>query len=805
MSELWLDVRHGLKFLWRHRSSSLLAITCLGLGIGLHTTMFASADPWLFRPLPYADPDRLAAVREVNPAGTGRLVSTPSFFAMKEQVDSFADLGAVIRAGFNLSTEDEPERIPGAEVTPSLFPLLGVQPAEGRLFNEDEGRTGGAAVCLISHELWRRQFQEQAGVLGRTIKIDGEAHTIVGRMPAGWGFPENAEIWTPLRLDPGARDRTPRGLDVVARLRPARTLESVRAELQALAGRAAAEYPETSAGWGFRITPMLEQLTPPGIRAALFLMLAAAGFVLLIACANVANVLLAQGVDRRREIATRLALGAGPRQLLRQHLVESLLLALAGGALGVGIAHWGTAVMFSAIPIRPPFWAAMDVNPRVLAANLLSCVIASVAAGLLPALEAARLDVRGTLQDGGRGATAAGRARRLGNFLVAAELAAGVVLLSGALLMIRSFWERQHLDLGFDPQGVLSARLTLSGEPYREASARALFLDELVRRARGLPGVEAAAVTTSLPMSDELGGGWSSTTFEVEGNPTPTAQRPSTVVQAGTSESFATLAIAIREGRAFHDSEIAAGADVAVVSEELARRCWPDRDALGRRLRLGDGDWLRVVGVAREVREADSILGIDEKPPGQVYVPYLRRPSLTVVLSVRGREPAALADGLRREVRALDPLLPVYDLRTLQEARRRADWVARLWGQMLGWAAGAGALLACVGVYGVVARGVARRTQEIGVRMALGADRRSVLGLVLGQGLRLSLAGVGVGLLGALALTRSLAGLLHGVAASDPATLLLSALALGAVALLATYLPARRAATADPIAALRSE
>ncbi|MGH7417485.1 MAG: ABC transporter permease, partial [Candidatus Rokuibacteriota bacterium] len=378
------------------------------------------------------------------------------YFDWQKQTTAFAAIGAVARVGFNLSTEDEPERIAGAEVTPSLFPLLGVQAAEGRLFNEDEGRPGGPLVCLISQELWRRQFQERASVVGGTLRVDGQVHTIVGRMPEGWGFPENAEIWTPLRLDPGARDRTRRGLDVIARLHPDRSIESVRAELQALAGRLAAEYPETSAGWGFRTVSMLEALTPPGIRAALFLMLAAAGFVLLIACANVANLLLAQGIERRREIATRLALGAGPRHLLRQRLVESLLLALAGGALGVGLALWGTGFMFGEIPVRPPFWAAMDVNPRVLAATLLSCVIASVAAGLLPALEAARLDVRGALQEGGRGTSAGARTRRLGNVLVAAELAVCVVLLSGALLMIRSFWERQRFDLGFNPQGVLS-------------------------------------------------------------------------------------------------------------------------------------------------------------------------------------------------------------------------------------------------------------------------------------------------------------------------------------------------------------
>jgi predicted permease len=805
MGELWADLRHGLRVLARNRGPSTLAALCLGLGIGVHTTMFAGADPWLFRPLPYAAPERLAAVREADPGGATRLASAPSFFAWKEQSGSFADLGAVVRVGFNFSTEDEPERLPGASITASLFPLLGVQPVEGRAFTAEEDRPGGPAVCLISDRLWRRRFAARAGVVGETLKIDGEGRTVVGIMPPGWEFPEHAEVWTPLRLDPGERDRTGRGLDVIGRLRPGVAFESARRELEALAGRLAAEYPETSAGWGFRVTPLLEELTPPGIRAALLLMLAAAGFVLLIACANVANLLLAQAVDRRREIATRLALGAGPRQIIRQMLVESLLLALSGGALGVALAYWGTSLMIGSVPIRPPFWAVTEVNPRVLLATLASCVLATVVAGLMPALEAARLDVRSGLQEGGRGSSMGARSRRMGGVLVAAELAASVVLLSGALLMIRSFRERQRVDLGFAPEGALAARLSLSGERYREPKARAAFLDEVIRRVHALPGVEATAAVTSLPVSDELGGGWSMASFEVEGLAIPAAERPSTLAQAATAEGFAALGIAIREGRGFRESEVTEAADVAVVSEGLARRFWPELDPLGRRLRLGGGEWLRVVGVAKEVREPNSILGLDLKPPGQVYVPYLRQPSSTVMLVVRARQPAALAAALREKVRTLDPLLPLYDVRTLVEARRRADWVARLWGQMLAWAAGVGALLACVGVYGVVARSVARRTQEIGVRMALGADRGAVLALMLRQGLRFSLAGVAAGVVGALVMMRALAGLLYGVSPTDPSTLLASALGLGGVAVLAIYLPARRATTVDPITALRSE
>jgi predicted permease len=388
---------------------------------------------------------------------------------------------------------------------------------------------------------------------------------------------------------------------------------------------------------------------------------------------------------------------------------------------------------------------------------------------------------------------------------VTAEIATSVVLLSGALLLIRSFRERQRFDLGFRPEGALGARLTLAGDAYREASARVAFLQEVLRRARARAGVESAAALSSLPVSDEVGGGWSAAAFEVDGLPAPSAERPSALVVSATAEAFSALGIGVLDGRGFLESEVLEGDPVAVVSETLARRYWPRGSALDRRLRLDGGPWLRVVGVAREVSEPGSILGLDAKPAGQVYVPYGSRPARTLTLVVRAREPAAFAGALRRELRALDPRLPLYEIRTLVEARRRADWVARLWGQMLGWAAAVGLLLASAGVYGVVARGVARRTQEIGVRMALGADRRAVIALVLSQDMKPALYGAAAGLLLALVLTRLLRGLLHGVSATDPAILLASTAVLCGVAALATYLPARRAATLDPVAALRSD
>jgi len=805
MDQLWQDVRQGARTLVRHRGSAALAAGCLAVGIGVAITMFTTADPWLFRPLPFADPDRLVALGEVHPRGWTSQASVPAFFDWKEQGRSLGEVGAFVRLEHNLSTEDEPERVQGAAITAGLFPLLGVRPVEGRGFAPGEDLPGGPRVCLIGDRLWRRRFAGLPGVVGRTLRIDGEVHAIVGILPPRWAFPEYAEVWTPLALDPTDRDRGRRHLDVIARLRPGALAADAESEVAAIASRAARESPETSEGWGGRAVPLLEAFVPPGIRTALYLMLAATGLVLLIACANVANLMLAQASERRREIATRLALGAPPRRLARRLLVEGLLLSLAGAALGVPLAFWGTEWMRASVPVQPPFWAELVVGPRVVFATLAASVLAALVFGLFPALQAARLDLRSSLQEGGRGAAGGDHGRRLADRLVAAELAVCVMLLSGAALMVRSFQERQRADLGFEVEGALVGRLSLSGERYREPEARTVFLEEGLRRIRALPGVEAAAAVTSLPLSDELGGGWSTVPFEVEGRPVPPAKRPTAVYQGATAQGLEALGIAIVAGRALQESEVRDAAAVGVVSEGLARRHFPEGDALGRRLRVDGGAWLRVVGVAREVREPASILGVESKPSGQLYVPYTRDPARTVLIAVRGPRPEALAAPVREELRALDPSLPLYGVRTLAELRRRADWVALLWGQLLAWAAGAGALLAATGVYGVVSRGVARRTQEIGVRMALGAAPRAVLGLVLGQGLRMALLGGLLGLAGALLLTRSLASLLYGVSSSDPLTLTGSVVLLIGVALLASWAPARRATRVDPLAALRNE
>jgi putative ABC transport system permease protein len=810
MRELWHDVRHGARVLIHHRGTFVLAALCLGLGVGINTTMFASADPWLFRSLPYTEPERLATVREVRGSDAASELSTPSFLEWSRASRAFSAWGAFVRVGYNLSTAEEPERVQGATITASLFPMLGARPVVGRPFQAEEDDTGAGRVCLISHALAQRRFTQVELAVGRTLTIDGQDHTIVGVMPRGWAFPEYAEIWKPLSLaatEPGdaASDRTRRRLDVIARLRPEASFEAAEAELDAAARRAAREHPESNAGWGARVRPLAEDMTPPGVRVALVLMLVATGFVLLIACANVATLLLAQALDRRREIATRIALGAGPGRLIRQLLAESLLLSFAGGVLGIGLAVYGMDFMASLTPVRLPFWATTGINLRVLAATLASCVVASIAFGLLPALEAARIDVRSSLQEGGRGSSVGARTRRLGERLVATELALALVLASGAGIMLRSFWERQRAPLGFELRNALVARVSLSGERYRNPAARAAFVDAALRRVSSVPGVEAVAATTALPMSDELGSGWAAVAFEVEGTPLPPVERPTALYASATAHLLRALGLPLVKGRTFRESEIADAAPVALVNEDLARRFWPQADAVGRRLRLADGAWLSIIGVVGDTREPSSILGFGAKPSGQIYLPYTRDAGDTLALVVRGPQRPGLAQAVMAAVGGADRALPVYGVRTLEEARRLADWVAAMWGQLLAWAAGGGVLLTCTGIYGVVSRGVARRSHEIGVRMALGADRRAVVGLVLRQGMRLGLIGIAAGVVGSLLLMRALSGLIYGVSPYDPPTLACAALALAGLTLLATYGPALRATRVDPMRALRSE
>ena len=809
MHTLTNDLRYALRSIVRYRELTGAAVACMALGIGVSTTLFGSVNPWLFRPLPYPRADRLVGLRETEPEGGERAgrtdgVSGPNYLDWLERSRSFAALGAYDRTRLNLSAGDVPERVHAARVSWTLFPTLQIQPAHGRGFTQEEDRAQGPRVALLCHRLWQERFGADPGVVGRTLALDGAPHAIVGVMPPGFAYPEYAEVWTPLGLRVDAA-RDDHGLEVVARLAAGVEVERAQSELAAIGAALAREYPDTNAGRGVRVRPLLEWLTPPGVVIGLKLLLVAGIFVQLIACANVANLLLAKAMAQRRELALRLALGATRGRLLWQFLIETLLLSAAGAGLGFLAASWGVRQLVAGAPVRPPFWVVLDLDLRAVAFVVAVSCTSALLVGMVPALQAGRTGVLDAIREDSR--TVAGGPRgRLGRLLVVSELAIALVLLVGAALMAQSFARRYATDPGFDTRGALTARLSLSGDAYADPARRADFLEELVRRLRQRPGVVEAGVANALPFSDPLSGGWWARRFEAEGRPTERGHEPAAVYYSVSSGFMRATGIQLQSGRLFDPGEDAEGRDVAVISADLAARLWGGSDPVGRRLRVEAGPWLRVVGVSTQTREGGDMLLDESKPTGQIYVPYRRDAPAAVSLVLRARaDPASLAAALREVVRSLDPALPVDSVFTLDEVRARASWVAQLWGRMLSQVAMLALVLAALGVYGVVSHMVSQRTHEIGIRIALGAARGDVVRLVARQAAGLALQAVALGLLAAWLLTGALARLLYGVEPRDPATLAACAALLTLTALIASSAPAWRATRVDPIAALRAE
>jgi putative ABC transport system permease protein len=802
------SLRHAVRSLRRDKGLSLLAILCIGMGVGTCVTLFTSINPWLFRPLPYRDPDRLMGLRETRPGSGewsgGSLLSGPDFLDWQARARSFESMGAFERVEFNLSTEGEPERVPAARVTATLLPTLGIAPGLGRGLRPDEDRRG-SRVALIGHALWQRRLGGDPGVAGRTLRLDGELHTIVGVMPERFAFPEYAEVWTPLGLEAGGGDRGDRRLDAVARLLPRTTVAQARAELEGVSAALAREHPDTNEERSALVRPYLQGLTPPGVVQGMYLVLGAALFVLLIACANVANLLLVKAAGRRREIAVRRALGARRVHVVGQFLAEAAILVGAGGALGLLLGAVGASRLEGSTPVVPPFWARFALDVRVVGVTVALTALSAVLVSLVPAWRAGRESVVEDLKEGGRVGGGGARAR-LGRVLVVSELAAALVLLVGAALMVQSFERRCRSDSLRDGHSILTARLALAGDAYRDPGRRAAFVEELLRRLEASAGVVAAGAGNALPFREPLSGGWWATTFEVDGQPVEARRAPRAAYFAVTRAFTDATGIAVVAGRAFLPEEDAEGRDVVLVNEALARRFGGGAGALGRRLRVAGGPWLRVVGVTRDVGDAGDMLLTDAKPSEQVYVPYQAGAPAELALAVRTRsDPLRFAEALRAAVRSLDPSLPLHSVFTLDEVRLRSAWVARLWGQMLSEVAGLALVLAVLGVYGVVAYSVSQRAHEIGIRVAVGASRGEIVRLVLGDGLRLAAQAVAVGLLAAALLTRSLSRLLYGVGALDPATLAGSTLALVLAALAASGGPAWRGARVDPVVALRAE
>ena len=805
------DLSFAARMLWKSPGFTAVAVMAVALGVGANTTIFSCVNALLLHPFAYETTDRVAMVweRGLNESNSRNSVSPANYADWRGQTKVFEELAAYNSQYFSLNEGEQPERVPGARVTPGLFRVLAVGAERGRTFTEEEGQPGANPVVLIKHSLWRERYGSDPDIVGKSVRVDGRDRTVVGVMPQDFDFPLNGgELWAPLAFEPKeAQSRSSHYLQVAGLLRPGVSVEQADAEVRGVAERARQLYPETNGGR----TAFAESLTDSftrGPKPYLIVLLGAVGFVLLIACANVANLLLVRASGRQRELAVRTALGASRWRLIRQLLTESLLLALLGGAAGLLVSVWGIEFIAKGMPPTftkyIPGWKNMGIDLRVLLFTFGASVATGVVFGIVPALQATRTNLNESLKEGGQKGAAGGiRRNRMRSMLVVAEIALSLVLLAGAGLMVRSFVEMMSADLGVRPEGVLTLQMSLPRAGYPEPAQRAQFYEQLVERVRAVPGVASAGVINYVPMDRS---GNSSSQFHVEGEPAPPQdRRPYANYVVVSPGYFEAAGARLLRGRGFGGGDDERAPRVCVVNESLARRHFPAGDAVGRRIVISDdeGPW-EIVGVSADVKNED----LDEQAELEFYRPLRQDPWYTMALVVRagqGATPAGLAPSVRGEVRALDAGLPVYNVRTMQDVVDEAVSPKRLTMFLMAFFAAGALVLAAVGLYAVMSYVVAQRRHEIGIRLALGAQGGDILRLVLTQGLVLTLAGLGLGLVGALMLTRVMASILYGVSATDPLVFGGVALALAGSALLACYLPARRATRVDPMVALRYE
>lgn len=812
------DIKLALRGLLKTPGFTAVAIVTIALAIGANTAVFSLVNALLIRPLPFKDPQKLALLFEkFSGMGLDQIpVSTPEYLDYEKQLTSFERIAAFNFAEFNLTGGDMPERIQGAVVTPSLFAVLGAQPIKGRVFNESEFGEGNDGVVVVSERLWRRRFDSDPQLVGRQVLINGRSFTVVGIMPAAFEFPlplfgvqggtfaERADIWKPIAFTPDEmKSRGSRSYGVVGRLKPGVALKQAQAQLDTVTAGWLQTHPDNykpSTKFGASLYIIQDIVVGP-MRGALMILLTAVGVVLLIACANLTTMLLARAGAREREFAIRLALGAGRTQLLRQMLCESVLLSLVGGIAGITLAIWGLDLLRSIGSQTVPRIAEVNLDLRVLVVTLAVAVVTGVIFGLVPALASGKPELTEALKEGGRGSTTGVRRNRLRNALVVAEVALALVLLVGASLLLKSFVRLQNVDPGFNPRNVLTMEVALPVLKYPKGKPVADFYAELTRRLKALPGVEAAAFTSILPLS----GTNSDSSFNIEGrNPMAEKVFPDEEIRRITPDYFSALKVPLRRGRFFNDGDKFDGPGVAIVNDAFAKKWFPNQDAIGKRITFSDTSkpdvkWITIVGVVGDMRHR----GLDQDVKPEFYGPHNQVPYRSMILALRStQDPRSLTTAVRREISRLDPDLPAANVRTL--AQVTADSIAprRLSVTLLGVFAFIALVLASVGIYGVMSFLVVQRTHEIGVRMALGAQRADVMRLVIGRAAKLVLAGTCVGLLLGLLSSGALRALLYNVGPFDLTTFAGVSLALCLVSLFASYIPALRATRADPMLAL---
>jgi putative ABC transport system permease protein len=801
---VWQDVRYAIRSYAKNPSFTLAVLATLTLGIGASTAIFSMVNGILLRPLPLQDPDRLVYANEVNPQGVRISVSWPNFLDWRERARSFESLAASREEPQTLTGVEQARRLRGRRVTGNFFRVLGAGPALGRSFRDDDDKPNAAPVAIVTDEFWRLQLGGDPSAIGRILQLNSRAHTIVGILPRGFEYLRPYDVFVSMGAVTGSPMLNQRGnhngYNALGRLKSGVTVETADRELRAIAAALEREHPDTNSGVGVRAERLADRFVAD-IRLTLLALFGAVGFLLLIACVNVANLLIARGASRQHELAVRAALGGDRPRLVAQLLVESTLVSLVGGALGVVLSLWLLRVLVAAAPDGTPRIEGVTLDTTTLAFALGASVICGLVFGAFPALQASGVNGQHALIRGRSAGFSAG-SHRVRRGLMVAETALALILLTGAGLMVRTLRELTEVETGFRPDHLLTTQFVLNGEQWTNERQQA-FRDELLTRVRALPGVVAAAFTFALPID---GSQWNSVFIAADKPVPPRPQLPSAAFTPVGDGYFETLGMRLLRGRTFITRDSATSPKVIVINESLARRIWPDENPIGKRLKQGwpedDSSWREVVGVVADVK----FNGLIEETPIQVYLPLSQESSRFLALVARtAGDPASLAQPLSAVVHDLNRDLPVFSVRTMDQILETSTARQRMSMLVFIVFAVVALTLASVGLYGVAAHGVTERTHEIGVRIALGADRRHVLGLIVGQGLTTALVGTIVGLAGALALSRSIQGLLFGVKATDPTTLAFVVVTLIAVAFVACYIPAWRATLVDPTTALRAE
>ena len=806
MQTLLQDLRYGFRMLWKSPGFTTVAVVTLALGIGANTAMFSVINSVLFNSLPFRDSSRVMVVWKTMSNGAPNAFSTPAFLEIRQQVGSLAHLGAFSNVGKNLGGKDVPERILGGKTNYDLLPVLGVQPVLGRMFSPEEDRPGAGAVIILSHALWSTRFESRKDILGQSVSLDGTPYTIVGVMPPNFHVLSDKELfWIPLQLETANVQSSARNIHwlfAFTRLPQGTTQQQFQAGLDAIAARLKTQDPTGEGGFGSSLQSVSD-FQNGAVKPVLLMLMGAVGFVLLIACSNVANLLLARRTTRQREISIRAAMGASRTRMVRQLLTESVLLSLTGGAFGLCLAWVAINVLRTTHPSSIPSSESVSIDTTVLAFTALLCCVVGIVFGVAPAWEGSNANVSEVLKEGARGSSGGFGTHRAA--LVITETALASMLFIGAGLSLRSLWRAERVNPGFNPEGVLTFRLAAPAQFSGEQIP--LFYQQVLERVRVLPGVQSAVLARNLPMS----GNDPSMPIEIEGTPPPPSEIPVvTRLRAIGPDYFSGLQTPLLSGREFTEHDTAAAPKVAVVSQSLAKLYWPNENALGKRIKpaMPGGEWCVVIGVAADVHHWAA--DVDIEPTA--YYPYTQIPPAHLPLlegnmsiAVRNRNSAGLLSSVRNAVADVDKTVPVYQVQTLEEMVTISGSLRRFDMWLIGAFAGLALVLAAVGIYGVMAYSVSQRTREIGIRIAMGAQQENVLMMILKQGALLALGGVVIGLIGALAMAQVMASLVFGVSTRDLVTFFVVPWLVLLMILTGCYIPARRAAKVDPMVALRYE